>query len=274
MEGVHFHKTSVADPETLFDRVAWFYAICREWFFRDDTEQIIQTLTTHGLRLNNSFLVELGCGPGFYATRIAQRLRLLNVLGFDVSRKLVAHSKARARLMNLSNCAFQVADARSLFLADESVDAIITSRLFMMLDRKEDATGEIFRVLRPGGFFFLAEPLTPFRAKIPLAIMRSLGWLMSFFGEAKTYDNNVQVHVLTPRAFSDLVHSEPWERVVQWQSNHYQYAVCSKRELAAQEIGTERLQQGRSKIEKNMNTKHYTGEIADWENAGYPVEGG
>lgn len=22
-----------------------------------------------------------------------------------------------------------------------------------------------------------------------------------------------------------------------------------------------------------MNTKHYTGEIADWENAGYPVEG-
>ena len=114
MEGVHFHKTSVADPETLFDRVAWFYAICREWFFRDDTEQIIQTLTTHGLRLNNSFLVELGCGPGFYATRIAQRLRLLNVLGIDVSRKLVAHSKARARLMNLSNCAFQVADARSL----------------------------------------------------------------------------------------------------------------------------------------------------------------
>ena len=166
MEGVHFHKTSVADPETLFDRVTWFYALCREWFFRDDTEQIIQTLT---------------------------------------------------------------------------------SRLFMMLDRKEDATGEIFRVLRPGGVFFLAEPLTPFRAQIPLAIMRSLGWLMSFFGEAKTYDNNVQVHVLTPRAFSDLVHSEPWERVVQWQSNHYQYAVCSKRDLAAQEIGTERLQQGRSK---------------------------
>jgi arsenite methyltransferase len=236
MESVHVHKTQVTNQETLFDRVAWFYAICRERFLRDDTEQIIQTLTTQGLRLNNSFVVELGCGPGFYATRIAQRLRLLNVLGIDASRRLVAHSKARARLMNLSNSSFQVADVRSLPLADESVDAIITSRLFMILERKEDATEEIFRVLRPGGFFFIAEPLGPIRAKIPLAIMRSLGWLMSLTGKAKTSDddNNVQVQVLTPSAFSNLIHLQPWERVVQWQSNYYQYAVCSRKRLVSE----------------------------------------
>jgi ubiquinone/menaquinone biosynthesis C-methylase UbiE len=134
------------------------------------------------------------------------------------------------RLMKLSNCTFQVADARDLPFVDGGVDAIITSRLFMMLDRKEDATGEIFRVLRPGGFFFIAEPLSAMRAKIPLAIMKSLGRLMWLSGKAKwsDYDNDIHVQVLTPEAFSRLVHSQPWERVVQWQSHHYQYAVCSK----------------------------------------------
>ena len=117
------------------------------------------------------------------------------------------------RLMKLSNCTFQVADARDL----PFVDAIITSRLFMMLDRKEDATGEIFRVLRPGGFFFIAEPLSAMRAKIPLAIMKSLRRLLWLSGKTKwsDYDNDIHVHVLTPEAFSRLVHSQPWERVVQ-----------------------------------------------------------
>jgi hypothetical protein len=31
----------------------------------------------------------------------------------------------------------------------------------MILDRKADAIAEIFRVLRPGRFFFLAEPGYP-----------------------------------------------------------------------------------------------------------------
>jgi hypothetical protein len=57
--------------EDLFDRLAWWYTECRERLLQDDTESIVQILASFGLKLNGARLLELGCGPGFYATRIA-----------------------------------------------------------------------------------------------------------------------------------------------------------------------------------------------------------
>jgi arsenite methyltransferase len=216
--------------ETAFDQLSWVYTLCRERLFQDDTEEIIQILVSFGLNLNGACLVELGCGPGFYSTRVAKRFRLLNVIGVDRSIRLVEHGRARARLLHLTNCDFLQADARALDLMSSSVEAVLTSRLFMMLAEREAAMNEIYRILRPGGLFFIAEPLSQQRAMVPLLIMRSLAYLMRVAGRvnAGEYGENIQVKVLDPEAFGRLLGLHPWKRIVRWQTRYYQYAVFAK----------------------------------------------
>jgi len=216
--------------ETAFDQLSWVYTLCRERLFQDDTEEIIQILVSFGLNLNGACLVELGCGPGFYSTRVAKRFRLLNVIGVDRSARLVEHGRARARLLRLSNCDFLQTDVRALDLKSGSVEAVITSRLFMMLDHRETVMDEVYRILRSGGLFFIAEPLCQRRAMVPLLIMRSLAYLMRAAGRVKPgeYGENIEVKVLDPEGFGCLLGQHPWQRIVRWQTRHYQYAVCAK----------------------------------------------
>jgi arsenite methyltransferase len=230
------------DSEDLFDRLAWWYTLCRERLLQDDTESIVQILVSFGLKLNGARLLELGCGPGFYATRIAQRFRLLNVVGVDRSAKLVEHSEARSRLLKLSNCQFRFGDVRAIPCLSASAEAVIASRLFMILDDREAVMAEVYRVLAPGGLFFIAEPVSQRRAMIPLLIMRALAALMRLRGRAKAgdYGEGVHVRVMEPAEFGALFRRHPWQRVVTWQTKHYQYSVCAKPDGESQ-VSSERL---------------------------------
>ena len=38
---------SLAQPDSLFERLAWFYAMCREYLFRDHTQEIVRSLFPH-----------------------------------------------------------------------------------------------------------------------------------------------------------------------------------------------------------------------------------
>lgn len=225
-EAQHIESAS----EDLFDRLAWWYTLCRERLLQDDTESIVQVLVSFGLELNGACVLELGCGPGFYATRIAQRFRLLNVIGVDRSRKLVEHSKVRSRLLNLSNCRFRLGDVRAIPCASGSVEAVIASRLFLVLADRETVMKEVYRVLAPGGLFFIAEPLSQRRAMIPMLVMRALAAVMRLRGLADKgdYGESVEPRVMKPAEFNRLFQLHPWRRVVTWQTKHYQYSVGAK----------------------------------------------
>ncbi len=93
-------------------------------------------------------LLELGCGPGFYACRLSEELPQLQTTGVDLSRSLIERA-TRARKLHLTNCHFQHADAHSLPYATGSVDAVVVSRLFLIVPEKEGIVREIFRVLKP-----------------------------------------------------------------------------------------------------------------------------
>ncbi|HEX6565969.1 MAG TPA: class I SAM-dependent methyltransferase [Chthoniobacterales bacterium] len=217
-------------PEGLFDQLGWWYALCRERLLHDDTESIIQILVSFGLALNGACLLELGCGPGFYATRIAKHFRLLNVIGVDRSAKLVEHARARSRLLRLNNCQFFKGDVYALPCPTADAGAVIASRLFMILEDREAVMAEVYRVLAPGGLLFIAEPLSQQRAMIPLRIMRGLAVLMRprRRADAGDYCEDVQVRVMKPVEFAGLLRTLPWRRIVSWQTKHYQYAVCAK----------------------------------------------
>ncbi|WP_396271455.1 class I SAM-dependent methyltransferase [Granulicella arctica] len=176
-------------------------------------------------------VLELGCGPGFYACRFAQEYPQITTTGIDLSKRLIERAKSRAASRSLNNCNFFHGDAQSLPELFGPIDAIIVSRLFLIVPNKEAVLAEILRVLRPGGRCFIAEPTSGFRTRLPLSCMWLLARLTS--SPAGKYREPQQADVMTRPDFSALVESQPWASVNLEYDGWYQYAVCTKAEEAA-----------------------------------------
>jgi arsenite methyltransferase len=218
---------TLMQPDSLFERCSWFYALCREYLFRDHTPEIVQALFPVERPERGTTLLELGCGPGFYACRLSEELPNLDTTGIDLSLKLIARATSRARSLHLPNCKFQHADAHHLPFETDSIDAIIVSRLFLIVPDKEGIIDEIFRVLKPEGRCFIAEPTSGFRTRLPLAAM----WLLSRLttSPAGKYREPQQADVMSRKDFEALIQSREWGAMELRYDGWYQYAVCQKR---------------------------------------------
>jgi arsenite methyltransferase len=213
------------DHDSLFERVAWVYVFCREHLFRDDTDRIISALWPGGRPSAGTQLIELGCGPGFYSCRLAERFRDMSVIGVDRSESQLRWARERAGALGLSNCRFRRINALELSYADAECDIVLASRLFTILPEQNRAVAEMYRVLKAGGRCFIAEPRHAFRASIPLFAMRLLAGLnRSRNGCREPY----KATVFSADAFHNLFPTQPWKSVKVWQEGRYQYALCEK----------------------------------------------
>jgi arsenite methyltransferase len=215
----------VESSDSLFERVAWLYAFCREHLFRDDTERMISALWQNRTPTVGIKVVELGCGPGFYSRKLAQRFPNIAVTGVDRSESQVRSARQRAGAENVKNCVFERVNALALPSADASFDILIASRIFTVLPDRDRAVAEMFRVLKPGGRCFIAEPRLAFWASIPLMAM----WLLaSVIHSGNGYCEPRKATVLKTEAFANLFRQLPWRSVRIWQDGRYQYALCEK----------------------------------------------
>jgi SAM-dependent methyltransferase len=94
------------DTRNLFEDCAWLYAFCREYLFRDHTEQIARALFPNGIPSVPTSVLEVGCGPGFYSRKFAQRFPNLHVVGIDKSSRLVSFAREKASADRVTNCRF------------------------------------------------------------------------------------------------------------------------------------------------------------------------
>jgi arsenite methyltransferase len=215
----------VEEPDSLFERFAWIYIFCREKVFRDDTNRIIRAFWPAGDPPARSKVLELGCGPGFYARALAQRFQQISVLGVDSSKELVKYAREKATENALFNCAFAWGDVLNLPQPDNSFSQLVASRLFTILSERERAVGEIFRVLNSGGKCFVAEPRFAFSASIPLLTMWTFARVN---GYSREYREPVKATVLPYPHFCALFAGQPWARMKTWRVGRYQYALCEK----------------------------------------------
>ena len=212
-------------PDSLFERFAWLYIFCREKLFRDDTNRIIAALWLKVPPAKNTQLIELGCGPGFYSCRLAAQFPQLSVLGVDRSRKQLEWAQQKGQSLGLTNCKFERVNVLALSSASDRFDVLLASRLLTILPAREKAVAEMFRVLRPGGRCFVAEPRYTFWASLPLFAM----WMLASLTRYKNgYREPRRASVLSHRAFENLFATQPWKRVSAWQDGRYQYALCEK----------------------------------------------
>jgi SAM-dependent methyltransferase len=103
-------------------------------------------LTELGLREGMSVL-DLGCGPGFFAERLLSAVPALQLTAVDLDPNMAA--LARARLGGRAEVL--EAAATNLDLLEESFDLAVARFLFQHVHAPDLAAAELFDVLKPGG---------------------------------------------------------------------------------------------------------------------------
>jgi arsenite methyltransferase len=226
-----------SETPDLFEEAHWLYAFCRERLFRDDTKQIARTLFGTDTA-PDARVLELGCGPGFYACKLAKLFPGVEAIGVDLSPELVEWARRRARSKHLTNATFQLGNAFDLSGFAGQMDAVIISRLFLIVPQKERVLAEVFSVLKAGGRLFIAEPISSFRSRVPLWMMKTTAAMTSFFRRHRGPDD---ARVMTGQDFRSLAASQPWESVEFLRDWRYQYAICIKPQSVAELLVAEPL---------------------------------
>jgi arsenite methyltransferase len=211
--------------DSLFEHATWAYAFCREHLFRDDTKRIIMTLWPDERPAPGTTLIELGCGPGFYSCRLGERFRDISITGVDRSAKQVEWASERADALHLTNCCFKRINALKLSCPDAAFDVVLASRLLTILPEQSGVIAEMYRVLKPGGRCFVAEPRYVFWASIPLLAM----WLLvGLIPSGNGYREPYKATVFSAKGFANLFAAQSWKKTRTWQDGRYQYALCEK----------------------------------------------
>jgi arsenite methyltransferase len=103
-------------------------------------------------------ILDIGCGAGVDSI-IAARLAGPSgaVTGIDLVPEMLARAGENARLAGLANLTFLESSAEQLPFPDDTFDLVISNGVFNLVVDKAKALGEVFRVLKPGGWFRLAD---------------------------------------------------------------------------------------------------------------------
>ncbi len=103
-----------------------------------------------------SHVLEVGCGTGFMACRIAKE-KNCRIVGIDISERMIGMAKERAKSLGIEDkVTFRMADAKDLPFEDNSFDVVFAQFVTVLLDKKKALT-EYKRVLKPGGFLGVVE---------------------------------------------------------------------------------------------------------------------
>ena len=110
------------------------------------------------LSLDNKHMVELGCGAANITRNIAESGSNRKISAFEVDE--IAHQK-NLQIDDLQNVTFGLAGAQDIPLQDESVDVVFMFKSLhhVPVELMSASMQEIRRVLKPGGFAYISEPI-------------------------------------------------------------------------------------------------------------------
>jgi ubiquinone/menaquinone biosynthesis C-methylase UbiE len=106
------------------------------------------------------YVLDAACGPGEWALEYAFRSPTTEVVGFDISERMIAYATEQAKAMGLENAHFHVMDIRfPLTFADASFDLVNARTIAGVMPRTvwPQLIQEAARVLQPGGVIRLTE---------------------------------------------------------------------------------------------------------------------
>jgi ubiquinone/menaquinone biosynthesis C-methylase UbiE len=102
--------------------------------------------------------LDLGCGPGYLAVRLAQQSPELHVAGIDLSEEMLNLAQEHARRAGVEQrTTFRRGDARQIPFPNGSLDLVVSTLSLHHWSDPVAALDEIARVLKPGGGFYIFD---------------------------------------------------------------------------------------------------------------------
>ncbi|HLZ58020.1 MAG TPA: class I SAM-dependent methyltransferase [Ktedonosporobacter sp.] len=105
-------------------------------------------------------ILDIACGPGGWVLETAFANADIDVVGVDISQKMITYANAQAQVRGLKNASFQVMNAlQPIQFPDESFDLVNTRLIvaFMLPEIWPKFVQECLRILRPGGILRLTD---------------------------------------------------------------------------------------------------------------------
>ena len=109
---------------------------------------------------NAKHMMDLGCGGGNYAVKVASLLPLVDCTLIDISGNMVNAAKARVEQITAGKVIAIQGDYREVELGENCCDIITAGTTLHHLrgdDEWELVFGKIFRALKPGGSFWIND---------------------------------------------------------------------------------------------------------------------
>jgi ubiquinone/menaquinone biosynthesis C-methylase UbiE len=153
-------------------------------------------------------VLDVGCGIGVAPTYIAKKYHC-RVVGVDISEKMIAWSRQRAREEHVEDkVEFPVANVLNLPFKNDRFDVVFCESVLAFVADKQRAIRECIRVTKPGGYVGLSETFFTNQASPELVAraQASLGsdvptvatW-QALWEETALQDRVVRLHKIVPR---------------------------------------------------------------------------
>jgi len=126
-------------------------------------------IVSHLLLPEGATVLDLECETGALTAAMAYLNPRLKFIGIDRNRQLILRARARFKATGLQNLGFEVGDSAALRRADDSVDAIVASRVIGEIytrgnyddTRVADVLARQFRVLKADGLLVIYDYAMP-----------------------------------------------------------------------------------------------------------------
>ena len=103
-------------------------------------------------------LIDVGCGPGFATTELAQLVGLDGgVVGVDASERFINYLRARAAAISLPQIEARVGDVQQLDLPAASFDGAYARWVLCFVSDPASVVAGVARALKPGGVFVIQD---------------------------------------------------------------------------------------------------------------------
>lgn len=111
-----------------------------------------------GLEVTGKRILDIGCGSGAIPVMLARDLGAAHVTGIDVEAPVCAAATRRAAEAGLSGrIAIREVTPGPLAFSDASFDIVYSKDSIIHIPDKEALAVEVFRILRPGGWFAASD---------------------------------------------------------------------------------------------------------------------
>ncbi len=137
------------------------------------TEEVKKILD--GLKISKKSILDLGCGSGGITVSLVTNYGAKNVIGLDIENDVCLAAKQRVIRLGLEqDIKIKKANPGPLEFEDMTFDIVFSKDSIVHIQDKERLVADIFRILKPGGYFVASDWLRSHDGQPSAEMMRYL----------------------------------------------------------------------------------------------------